>query len=368
MEKVDKFLYIILENRNCSYGGVGGNVRAADFLQRTEDMLISFIQNEERSELEFPPLNSFYRRIVHCLGRRYNLVHRVEATNIFNSNSTLRKIYLAKPVGDQQKFQGPILKSSDWIAEIERENGIIETFCLKKLKNIRRKKKVTEEKSKPVTPKIKILKRETSTVETSDSSQFSSVATSPLLALEALTLEEKEAKYQAVRDRIFEGFTMEESEETCYQNFYDVPVIDSKTLHVKAAADALNPVSVILAPEISEPYVDAPNMSSSKPSCSTPLNPDAIPFSFTPVVEESTPEPVIEINHIYTIIPTSGQLTRDHFKEIIATYPTATIKTYAFPADFAFLLLNDNNRNIDDISLCNEKWIISKWIPEFYLD
>lgn len=386
MEKVDKFLYIILKNRNSYYCDGGPSTAAAEFLQKSEETIISFIQNESRSELEFPPLNSFYRRIIHCLGRRYNLVHRVEVTNIFNSNSTLRKIYLTKPVEEQQKQKFPILKSSDWIVDLERESGIIE---IKKTKKIRSVKKQVEKTA--TTPKIKILKRETTATKetpTAVTSQSSSVASSPLLALENLTLEEKEAKYQAARDRIFEGFTATEdaviNEPTCTQ-----AVIDSTSDTItEAVTDSTAPsstdctVNIPLSPAGDAHTINTVDANSSTTDYahsglnitdhiaistprSTALNPDAAPFSFTPVVEEPAPEPIIEINHIYTITATSGQLTRDHLKEILAVHPSCTIKTYTSPTDLAFLLLKD-----EEINFCvnNEKWTITKWIPEFYLD
>ena len=92
MEKIDEFLYDILNFDSNSSGGAG------EFLLKSEKAIISFLKDVNRSELEFPGLNSYYRRIIHRLGRRYNLVHRVEATSIFNETSTLRRIYLAKPI------------------------------------------------------------------------------------------------------------------------------------------------------------------------------------------------------------------------------------------------------------------------------
>lgn len=384
MEKVDKFLYIILKN-SCDGGP---STAAAEFLQKSEETIISFIQNESRSELEFPPLNSFYRRIIHCLGRRYNLVHRVEVTNIFNSNSTLRKIYLTKPVEEQQKQKFPILKSSDWIVDLERERGIIEII---KTKKIRTSKKQMEKTA--TTPKIKILKRET-TATTETATQSSSVATTPVLALENLTLEEKEAKYQAARDRIFEGFTSNDqvvNELTCVdiKNNVTQSITDStsdtitqavtyrtdpsstdSTVNVLfSATDDAHNITTVDTNSITT-YdahfdINITDHVTNFTSRSTALNPDAAPFTFTAVVEEPAPEPVIEINHIYTITATSGQLNRDHLKEILAVHPSATIKTYTSPTDLAFLLLND-----EQIDCCvnNEKLAITKWLPEFYLD
>ena len=357
MEKVDKFLYLILENRNCFDGGTGSPSAASEFLQKSEDMIIFFLKNEDLTELEFPPYNSFYRRIIHCLGRRYNLVHRVESTNTFNSHSTLRKIYLVKPIGDFQKFQGPILKSTDWIVDFYREAGIFETLSPKKSKKIRSKKAV----EKVEIPKIKILKRERER-EIPTNEAVGPEITSPLLALENLTLEEREAKYQAARDRIFAGFIAEDLNEKLSNASNNFEVSNYLFTDVK---NDVQEDGAVMHTDHYTTAIKTENQVSLSKRHSTLLNPDAVPFTFKPVVEdEAAPEPVIEINHIYTITSSAGQLTRDNLKEILANHPRATIKVFTCPSDSVFLLLPSD----ENICVNSDKWTFTKWIPEFYLD
>lgn len=357
-EKVDKFLYNILFQNyvtNC------GNP-AAEFLQKSEETIILFVQRDERSELEFPPLNSFYRRIIHCLGRRYNLVHRVEPTNVFNSTTTLRKIYLTKPLGFSHV---PFLKSTDWIEVIERESGLIETSNLpKKPKKLR---KPTSEAKPEIVTKIKILKREPATVKIEEKS------VPAVLAFETLSLEEKEAKYQAARDRIFEGFVVEGLEglegkgevkssnesTTSEKCFTDSTLSSTTTSSVNHSVNTVNhPVNT----------VNHFTTTTTTTATTAALNPEAVPFTFSPLSPmEFVEEPVIEINHIYTLRPVGAttELTRDHLKEILTVLPTATIKFHRLPTNLAFILLKPGDK-IEN--LCSDQWTITKWSCEFYLD
>lgn len=376
MEKVDGFLYDILYRNYCDSGDTQ-TASAAAFLEKSEETIASFFQSDERSELEFLPLNSFYRRIIHCLGRRYGLVHRVEPTNLFNSTSTLRKIYLTKPVGTGGDSVLPILKSSDWIGGKEKPCGLIETSkkSPKPTKKTSKTPKVSVDK-----PKFKILKR------SSDSAAVSPV-TAPLLPqLETLSLQEREAKYQAARDRIFEGFTEDtgaliEGIESG-MNILGVSTVNStgdnevrdniitKDNNINSTDYSCNNSTKYSCNNSTE---DSSNNSTdvNTPTDNTPtsggLNPEAAPFSLDLISEEE--EPPIEISHIYTVTPISesAQLSQEHFKNLLAAHPTATIKTRSVPTDFAFLLLSVSDQN-GQLSLKSEHYQITKWIPEFYVD
>lgn len=415
MEKIDEFLYGILK-QNFTETSSSSEINF-NFLCRSEDFIISFLTCRNRFELEFPALNSYHRRIIHRLGRRYNLVHRVEPTNSFNLNSTLRKIYLNKPVEIEEcavdtvkqldfNFPSfPLLKCFDWLKEsisIQNDQIFILINPHKDLKDSNKpisehltiikkssKKKNTlvsnsEVTRQTATPKFKILKRDTTNQITPSS--LSSSTTSPTIIsssplnqlpfLESLSLEEREAKYQEARERIFEGFQADDEDS---DEAVTMPVVPS---FIKTEIDSVNEEVVSFTLKDTEKN----NLSSS--SCI--LNPEAIPFTFNSSNSDSnynrsdsdshvtnnnfnlllqTQKSItIQINHIYTLKPklSEASLTDSILQRILKIYSPAVIKTVQIPTNFAFLLSNcvveDNNDERD------EPWIVEKWIPEFYLD
>lgn len=362
MEKIDDFLLSILrdfysESEVDSNNGVSSTTSTADsstdshntnnattaaakFIMKSEETIISFLNTPDRMELEFPPLNSYYRRILHRLGRRYNLAHRVEASNIFNAASTLRKFYLTKPVGEDLLAEAPVLKCHEWIEAGVEFTGTVQEFQgLKSVKNKKNKSKESSSKSNKSSksvdtstakPKLKILKR-----QTTDEPAVSALTTSsePSACVSPTTLEELEAKYQAARERIFEGFTEADS-------------VDADGLQSDSAvSDSLQPA---------EPQ-------SLQITVTSPLNPDALPFDFT--LSAST-----SIDHIYLITspPTSPPLSTESLNQILSQFPAgcALIKTRLLPADSCFLLLKGDLQP----NLQSTNCIIRKWEPEFYLD
>lgn len=389
MEKIDEFLYTIInQNSNSSANWI----EAKKFLKKSEKLLVKFLMEKDRVELEFPPLNSFYRRIIHRLGRRYNLVHRVEATNLFNENSNLRKIYLARRIGEEEKLEDlPILTCSDWLPlDFGGEDGLESELLVlnessknKHKKNSLRKQSSTEEKEKKASssneskaPKIKILNR-ASRPESLQSSHLPSPTTtnfesspSPINAgMESLSLEEREAKYQAARERIFEGFTGECEPVEINRVSETKESKESKDTELSDIADIADITDITEPKDIENehPVTSIPKSVTPVPepvtSASSQLNPDALPFSFVP----TTPEPEIKINHIYTVTsPMSHPITREDLKELLKSiYPrVAVIKTRQIPTNFAFLLLKKD----EIIELEGGKLVISKWKPEFYLD
>ena len=354
MEKIDDFLLNILrdfysESEVESNNGVSSitstanslntspnspnyaTIAAAKFITKSEETIISFLNTSDRMELEFPPLNSYYRRILHRLGRRYNLAHRVEASNIFNAASTLRKFYLTKPVGEDLLSEAPVLKCHEWIEAGVEFTGTVQK--LQSLKNKKEKKKSKESSSKSVDtstvkPKLKILKRQTTDEPAVSPLTISSEPSACVSPTSGLTLEELEAKYQAARERIFEGFTEADS-------------VD---------ADGLKSDSAQLA----EPQ-------SLQITVTSPLNPEALPFDFTLTASTS-------IDHIYLITspPTSPPLSPEILNQILSQFPAgcALIKTRLLPADSCFLLLKGDLQP----NLKRTDCIIRKWEPEFYLD
>ena len=170
--------------------------------------------------------------------------------------------------------------------------------------------------------------------------------------------------HQAARDRIFEGFKEIEDEVTsgpvAFENPDPAKIIQTNCNSFVCDNSPKDDVNSSTAAS-----TDA-NILYKVPSFNTPatLNPEAAPFSFN---FSNPPEPIIEIPHIYTITPTSTstQLSHDHFKEILAAHPIATIKTRSLPTLLAYLLLPHQNSKL---TVSNEHWKITKWTPEFYLD
>lgn len=369
MEKVDDFLLDILRQHFALDAAASSNSTAAgNFLLKSEENVISFLNTPDRMELEFPPLNSYYRRILHRLSRRYNLAHRVEVTNIFNSASTLRKVYLTKPVGTDLVSAAPLLKCCEWIEEavaysgdIKLAGGAIEEDEGQRLKT----KAATLSDSKTKTkspiesalekPKFKILKRQSTEEKggplavASSSSEGQSPGCSALaLSAGGLSLEEREAKYQSVRDRIFEGFTGLPAESTESQ-----PT-------VAPAAQSVEPVAQ--SAELVQTSRPVP-LSTQSPS--QVLNPDAIPFDFTPT---ASPTPTSTVNHIYLLTSSSAaSLSHSVLTKVLSKFPSgcAVIKSRALPTDFCFLLVKDCEQEITSSGANCE---IQKWVPEFYLD
>jgi len=182
--------------------------------------------------------------------------------------------------------------------------------------------------------KLKILKRatnpSTSPIVEQDH-QHHQASNAPLLSLE-----EREARYQEARDRIFEGFVVEtESQE----------------------------------PQIIMPLVEP----LPKQSISTQLNPDATPFFVPPQQQQQlsqSEEPQVTINHIYMIKSMTPDvlLHKEDLLKILSINPEkpSIIKTRQLPTNSAFLLLTDelDNKNYSDSTL----WSIEKWTPEILLD
>lgn len=352
MEPVDCFLYEILSK---SLDFSDQNVQ---FLCRSEDAILAFLFSSDRTELEFPPLNSYFRRIIHRLGRRYNLAHRVETTNLFNVDSTRRKIYLTKPVSlDQETFFSalPLLKCVDWIPERvqsiqlcvlstllqsnDNDNLLLTNTSSTNLSSTN--SSTTSSLSTTITkPKFKILKRIIESVPETLNGNASSPSNNQIISIE-----EREAKYQEARDRIFQGFV--ESEAT-----NEIPPIAPSTV------------------------------------VPTQLNPEAQPF-FIPqhqlqeteeiekvvdvvvVVEEEQEFPHITINHIYTIKPINPDclLSKEDFMQILSLETSnskspAIIKTRQLPSNFAFILQNSNGTTLKS----SDKWTIEKWSPKIIFD
>ena len=375
MEKVDEFLYDILK-RNNEVDFV--SKAASTFLQKSEETILIFISSSDRSELEFPPLNSFYRRIIHRLGRRYNLAHRVEATTIFNAELTLRKVFLTKPVGENEDLL-PILKCVDWLAE--RENGrekniLVETAKIKYKPSKSEKKMVEDSKGEDEAidvkvPKFKILKRSTPPQpETFSSPSPSSPSSSNLPSIDGLSLEEREAKYQAARDRIFEGFKGEETDES----ILTVNNSEYNECLVNDYSPNYNDYNHCSESIVNHPVNNNTNTNTSPLfTFNSQLNPDAVPFTL-PL------PPKLEINHIYLVKAKSKTvpLTRSDLKSIISTLSSGvTIKTRILPCDSAFLLTEGKvsvtgpepkTETEAEMSADKCKWVISKWVPEVYLD
>ena len=386
MEKIDEFLYDILNFDSNSSGGAG------EFLLKSEKAIISFLKDVNRSELEFPGLNSYYRRIIHRLGRRYNLVHRVEATSIFNETSTLRRIYLAKPIGFNEEL--PILKCSDWLPlkVCKSELIILNEEKLKK-KKPKSTAVITDEK-----PKFKILKRSSEQVNhqqpkeeasfppqlTFPTSLPSSTLESPM---ESLSFEEREAKYQAARDRIFEGFTGDEDKEiSMVDNNYTnsncdeqnqkhtasyVPcTIESVPSSSPLSSSAVSSAKSAAVPSSSAEFsAESSNIisSASTPTHSVQLNPDAIPFDFIPVAPPQIPN--IQIDHIFTITSsTSTEISREDLNNFIKQQQNDhffIIKTKNVPTNFCFILTTAASK----MNFKNDKnWTISNWKPDFFFD
>lgn len=352
MEMIDEFLYILLQE----------NSNVSTFVLKSEDVIITFLNEKDRAELEFPPLNSYYRRIIHRLGHRYNLVHRVEVTNVFNTNSTLRKIYLAKPVGETEKFEGPLLKCSDWFPRDEGKAAELVILRESSKVSSRVKKGKPEKYEKTVEtcstdpkPKLKILKRNSS--QQSSSTTTDAPPQSPsILALEALSLEEREAKYQAARERIFEGFVCETETAVSIEPVKTGGPAETSD-KVEISSETRIPAQTEILASESEPQPET-----TTDTAPTQLNPDAAPFSVCPVQE-----PTIKINHIYTLTPTADPLTRQDLQEILGLSPSLCIKTREIPSSFAFILTAGSES--DGLTTAVEKkWAISKWVPEFYLD
>lgn len=376
MEKVDGFLYDILAGQGD--GKFDGN--AASFLFKTEDSIISFLKCSDRMELEFPPLNSFYRRIVHCLGRRYALVHRVESTNIFNAASTLRKIYLGKPVGLDFVADGPLLKCSDWIPCEQAASELITLEdSMKVVDGIKKKKEKDGSKkpaaNTPAAPKLKILKRA--------SGPDSPVVETLVESTSQLSLEEREAKYQAARERIFEGFSADISTETAevLNGTAVAEVSTAKSSEATKDIDTANSTEVDTksVEDVSADDKETVGAESNKNSISDTLstatnamtlNPDAVPFSFT---RSNIPVDAtrMQINHVYVIKPLdpSNLLTAKDLQALLdtATSFSKTFKTRKIPTDFAFLLIGSNSAADDSILSLSCTVSISKWKVEEYL-
>ena len=371
MEKIDDFLLGILREyfypieAEAAGEGTGPSISvtaAGKFLMKSEETIITFLNTADRVELDFPPLNSYYRRILHRLSRRYNLSHRVEATNIFNSASTLRKFYLTKPVGEDLVGAAPVLKCCEWIEGGVEYNGEIRISGGQKgdtVKDISSSSSSSRANDviKPVDPadapkaKFKILKRQSATDENPIVSGTTEAqgCVSPLNS-NGLSLEEREAKYQAARERIFEGFTSQSIAQSCAQSGDSQTAVPETRPLDTLPLDSQSAVSGILPLDSLPPQ-----------SALSPLNPDAIPFNFIPLTSPTS------IDHIYLITSTSSPLSLKALNQILAQFPptNAVIKCRSVPTDSCFLLLKASGVTTptDDAN-----WLVRKWEPEFYLD
>lgn len=331
---VDEFLLTILEKTRRTPAEVveKKDLQAAQFLIRSEESVLGLLESSERNEIEFPPLNSFYRRIIHALARKYDLVHRVEATNIFNSATTRRKIYLMKPV-DLDLSRVPILKCSDWVENGEESvKGISELFVLKSQNEANVPKNlqissVSETNQTSNVPKIKILKRtnnannSSNTPDTNVNVQKESIQDSTSNS----SLEEREARYQAARERIFEGFNAENGNEYEIDNS-KIVMMDNENL-LNGAVNSLT--------------IDN--------GASSSLNPNAAPYN-----ESSR---IITFNHIFKLTGKNGDLlTHSDLTNLLEALETQqeedqkehlktsfSIKVHQIPAKYAFLIIHGNN-------------------------
>lgn len=260
---VDKFLLGCLQQ---------GNPSLTHFLNQSENTIRSFCLANNQYELAFPPLNSFHRRIIHCLGRLYGLERAVEETNLFNSESTVRRMNLSK--GEDYSIKSiPLLKCKDLLEETFTAataaavaGDLLEVICEQVVVVTGKVDNSTSEKpnssssdgdnvmkstaassstnvlknsssatshadSPPSTaastgtapsvaasapPKIKILKRNTNantnTNAASDAlspAADSAAAIRPSSPSPTASIQEREALYQAARERIFKDFTPE---------------------------------------------------------------------------------------------------------------------------------------------------------------
>lgn len=212
---LDKFLLDCLRQ---------GNPVNTHFLNQSESLIRSFCFSPTQHTLDFPRLNSYYRRIVHCLGRLYGLDHHVEPTNLFNSESTLRSMSLSKGDTWTLKFI-PLIKCQEYI-QISDECGleiILNSITPELTTN--ESKPIESHETKPTAPnntnpikqvqskpepKIKILKRNnqsTTPVITSPAPLSTTPSSQP-------SIEEREATYQAARERIFKDFASNEAKPT----------------------------------------------------------------------------------------------------------------------------------------------------------
>jgi hypothetical protein len=359
MEPVDCFLYEILSK---SLDFSDQNVQ---FLCRSEDAILAFLFSSDRTELEFPPLNSYFRRIIHRLGRRYNLAHRVETTNLFNVDSTRRKIYLTKPVSlDQDTFFSalPLLKCVDWIPERvqsiqlcvlstllqSNDNDNLLLTNTSSTNSSSTNLSSTSSLSTPLPssttttkPKFKILKRIIESVPETLNGNASSPSNNQIISIE-----EREAKYQEARDRIFQGFV--ESEAT-----NEIPPIAPSTV-----------VPTQLNPEAQPFFIPQHQLQETEEI-------EKVVDVVVVVVEEEQEFPHITINHIYTIKPINPDclLSKEDFMQILSLEKSnskspAIIKTRQLPSNFAFILHNSNGTTLKS----SDKWTIEKWSPKIIFD
>ncbi len=291
---VDKFLFQSLQQENPSL---------KHFITQSEASIRAFCANETQYELAFPPLNSFHRRCIHCLGRLYGLQRAVEETNLFNAESTIRSMSLSKPENYSIKSV-PILKCSDLIEPAsEQINFNVEAIIAEKSTEVTpiesgntssnetsntttkdtaatsadtntapntntSPNTTTTPGTNPTTitnitsndpvvvpssaaPKIKILKRATSSANTTDTT--ASITLSSSTPASNASIQEREVLYQAARERIFKDFPSTE--------------LNSTT----AASSKLNPN----AQTFTLPALNQPPQSSSEPITFTHI------FTFT---------------------------------------------------------------------------------------
>ena len=370
MEKIDDFLLGILRDHFITESeesaGISSNSGAAsNFLLKTEETIISFLNSNDRLELEFPPLNSYYRRILHRLCRRYNLAHRVEATNIFNAASTLRKVYLTKPIGEDLLIAAPLLKCCEWIeAAVEFDSEIkftgqkiVSRKSTDKSSAVKIKTSAATEPQAQPKPKFKILRRQAADEKSSPGPvPFGADAGMAPSSANGLTLEEREANYQAVRERIFEGFNGQLPVESLQSSQQSEPPADmDPQSNVQCEGLIVDPQSNVQCDSrIVDPQPHPPLLS--------PLNPDAIPFDFSLAARTDA------IDHIYQVTSTSAlPLSRETLNQLLSECPpsSAVIRSRSVPTDFCFLLVKTSEVKAVP---SGPHWLIQKWEPEFYLD
>lgn len=269
------------------------------FLNQSESLIRSFCSTPNQHTLDFPRLNSYYRRIVHCLGRLYGLDHHVEPTNLFNSESTLRSMSLSK--GDTwTALQIPLLKCQEFI-EIGQEAGLEIIFDsvsepVKEQENpVKLETPIEQQKTEPVQnkpePKIKILKRTNQAI--------APVTTSPTATHSSqspqTSIEEREAIYQAARERIFKDFSSNET-------------ISSKQ-----------------------------------------LNPNAPVFKAPATEEPAIPEETQSFSHIFHF---NSQISLSEAAlELFARQQKCFIKVYSIPAYEGIILKNEPITSSDEITI-----------------
>lgn len=179
-------------------------------------------------ELEFPPMNSFYRMLAHHVAAYYGLGHFVEP----NSRSLV--------VQKNPSSRLPVLRLIDLVEPVVMQMGPY-GGCVQPVPSMQEaavQQQTAVESSASVPNNVKILKRNNLPPQTQLSQspqQRQSQSTQ-----EQKTINERAAEYNKARERIFEGFTPSaEEEQEIPQKKASVKATPSD--EIAAAADNLAP-------------------------------------------------------------------------------------------------------------------------------